>query len=36
MPAEQEVQMLRNHADALKTQLDQISTRLEELEQTES
>jgi hypothetical protein len=35
MPAEQEVQMLRSHADALKTQLDQISARLEELEQTE-
>jgi hypothetical protein len=35
MPADQEVQMLRSHADALKTQLDQISARLEELEQTE-
>ena len=35
MPADQEIQMLRSHADALKTQLDQISARLEELEQTE-
>jgi prefoldin subunit 5 len=35
MPPEQEVQMLRGQAEALKSQLDQISARLEELEQTE-
>lgn len=35
LPPEQEVQMLRSQAEALKSQLDQISARLEELEQTE-
>jgi hypothetical protein len=33
MPPEQEVDMLRNQAEALKAQLDQISTRLAELEE---
>ena len=32
MPREQELQMLRDHAEALKAQLDQISARMEELE----
>jgi len=32
MPQEQELQLLRDHADALKAQLDQISARIEELE----
>jgi prefoldin subunit 5 len=32
MPREQELQMLRDHAEALKAQLDQISARIEELE----
>lgn len=32
MPREQELQMLRAHAQALKAQLDQISARIEELE----
>ena len=36
MPAEQEIQMLRSQAEALKAQLDQISTRLAELEEPES
>jgi prefoldin subunit 5 len=36
MPPEQEVQMLRSQAEALKAQLDQISTRLAELEEPES
>ncbi|MEA3345200.1 MAG: DUF5320 domain-containing protein [Chloroflexota bacterium] len=33
VPPEQEVQMLRSQADALKNQLDQISARLAELEE---
>ncbi|MBM4464132.1 MAG: hypothetical protein FJ014_00955 [Chloroflexi bacterium] len=32
MPRQQELQMLRDHAEALKAQLDQISARIEELE----
>jgi len=36
MPAEQEVQMLKSQAEALKAQLDQISARLAELEGQES
>ena len=32
MPREQELQVLRDHAEALKSQLDQISARIEELE----
>lgn len=32
MPREQELQLLRDQAQALKAQLDQISTRIEELE----
>ena len=32
MPREQELQMLRDHAEALKAQLDQISAHIEELE----
>lgn len=36
MPPEQEVQMLRSQAEALKAQLDQISARLAELEGQES
>jgi len=32
MPREQELQVLRDHAEALKAQLDQISARIEELE----
>ena len=32
MPSEQELQVLRDHAEALKSQLDQISARIEELE----
>ncbi len=32
MPREQELQMLRDNAEALKAQLDQISARIEELE----
>jgi hypothetical protein len=32
IPPEQELQMLRDQADALKAQLDQISSRIEELE----
>jgi len=35
MPREQELQMLRNQAEALKAQLDQISARIEELEKGE-
>ena len=35
MPREQELQMLRDHAEALKAQLDQISARIEELEKEE-
>ncbi|MBC8249869.1 MAG: DUF5320 domain-containing protein [Anaerolineales bacterium] len=31
MPREQELQMLRDHAEALKAQLDQISAHIEEL-----
>ena len=33
MPPEQDIQMLRSHAEALKAQLDQISARLAELEE---
>jgi hypothetical protein len=33
VPPEQEVQMLRTQAEGLKAQLDQISARLEELEE---
>jgi len=33
MPPEQEVQMLRSQAEALKAQLDQISARLAEIEE---
>ena len=32
MPQEQELQLLRDHAGALKAQLDQISARIEELQ----
>jgi hypothetical protein len=32
MPRQQELQMLRDHAEALRAQLDQISARIEELE----
>ena len=32
MSREQEMQMLRDHAEALKAELDQISARIEELE----
>jgi prefoldin subunit 5 len=32
MSSEQELQMLRDQAEALKAQLDQISSRIEELE----
>jgi len=35
MPRQQELQMLRDHAQALKAQLDQISARIEELEKEE-
>jgi hypothetical protein len=32
MPREQELQVLRDHAEALKAELDQIGARIEELE----
>ncbi len=32
MPRDQEMQMLKDHAEALKAELDQISARIEELE----
>ena len=32
MPSEQELQVLRDHAEALKAEVDQISVRIEELE----